>query len=303
MAPLRLLLQEPAAAWRRADTPWRVAYTVGAVLMVIGVAHGLAWVVTGGPWAGPISFRKPFSFGVSFGLTTITLAWFADRLGLRRRAGWWLLMPLVLANTSEVVWVSVQRARGAASHFNFDTPLDSLLFSVMGGFAIMVTASVIVALTIIAFRRRTDDPVLTVAIRAGLLILLVAVAVGGAMIGVGNSRAQQGQTLNLVRWGEAGNMKVTHALGMHGLQVLAGLALWLSAVSLPLGARMRIMWIAIAGYVGLVLAGTLQWLDGRGLSQFGWVDGPLWLLSVATLTGVVAAAVWAARRTPLATAP
>jgi hypothetical protein len=39
------------------------------------------------------------------------------------------------------------------------------------------------------------------------------------------------------------------------------------------------------------------------LSQFGWVDGPLWLLSVVTLTGVVAAAVWAARRTPLATAP
>jgi len=58
--------------------------------------------------------------------------------------------------------------------------------------------------------------------------------------------------------------------------------------------------IAFLGYAGLLLAGTIQWLDGRGLGQFGWLDGPLWLLSIDMLTGVVATALWGARRPPLA---
>ena len=301
MAPLTVLLREPAAAWRRAGAPWRSAYAVGSALMIVGLAHGVAWLVVGGPWEGPVSFRKPFSFGLSFGLATITLAWIADRLGLSRRAGWWLLLPLVLADTSEVVWVSLQRARGVPSHFNLDTPLDSGLYTVMGGLAVMVTASVVVALTVLAFRRRTDDPALTLAFRAGLLILLVAMVGGGAMIGVGNSRAAAGQTTDMVRWGAAGNMKVTHAIGMHGIQVLAGLALWLSAVPLVAATRVRVVRIAVAGYCGMLLAGTLQWLDGRGPGQFGWFDGALWLASVVTLACVAVTALRAARR-PLAAA-
>jgi hypothetical protein len=180
------------------------------------------------------------------------------------------------------------------------TTFDNMLYTVMGGVAIMVTVSVIVVLTVIAFRRQTDDPALTLALRAGLLILLVAMVGGGAMIGVGNSRAAAGQTTDMVRWGAAGSMKVTHAIGMHGIQVMAGLALWLSAVPVVPAARVRIMQFAIAGYVGLLTAGTIQWLGGRGLSQFGWLDGPLWALSVATLAGVAAIAVRATRRPPLA---
>lgn len=302
MAPLAVLLREPATAWRRAGVPWRIAYAVGVVLMVVGLAHGAVWLVVGGAWEGPVSFRKPFSFGVSFGLTTITLAWVADRLTLSRRAGWWLLLPLAVANSSEVLWVSLQRVRGVPAHFNFDTPLDNLLYVVMGGAAIMVTVVVVVALTVSAFRGRTDDPALTLAIRAGLLILVVAMVGGGAMIGVGNARALDGQTTDLVRWGAAGSMKVTHAIGMHGIQVLAGLALWLSAVPLVPAARVRITRIAIAGYTGLLTAGTIQWLDGRGLGQFGWLDGPLWLLSAAALVGVAATALWTAHRRSLAAA-
>ncbi len=298
MAPVAVLMHEPVAAWRRAGMPWRIAYVVGVVLMVVGLVHGAAWLVVGGAWEGPVSFRKPFSFGVSFGLTTITLAWVADRLELSRRAGWWLLLPLAVADSSEVLWVSVQRARGVASHFNFGTPLDNLLFTVIGGGAISVTVVVIVALTVSAFRARTDDPALTLAIRAGLLILLVAMVGGGAMIRVGTSRALQGQASDMVRWGAAGNMKVTHAIGMHGVQVLAGLALWLSAVPLAPASRVRVVWLAVAGYTGLLVAGTIQWLDGRGLGQFGWLDGPLWLLSAAALAGVAATALWTARRPP-----
>lgn len=295
-SPPRVLLREPAAAWRRAPAPWRLAYVVGVALMVVGLAHGIAWLAAGGAWEGPVSFRKPFSFGLSFGLTTITLAWVADRLHLSRRTGWALLFPLALADVSEVAWVSLQRARGVASHFNFDTVLDTALFEIMGGAAIGVAAVVVVAIAVSAFVRRADDPALTLAIRVGLLLLLVAMAGGGAMIGVGTQRALDGQTRDLVGWGTAGNMKVTHALGLHGVQVLSGLAVWLSATGLAAATRRRVVAFAAAGYTGLVAAGTIQWLDGRALSQVGWLDGVLTSASIVTLAGVAVVALRAARR-------
>ena len=48
------------------------------------------------------------------------------------RIGWLLLVLLAVADTAEVVWVSLQRWRGVASHFNNDSALDSL-FLIMGG--------------------------------------------------------------------------------------------------------------------------------------------------------------------------
>jgi len=58
----------------RAGPAQRFAYLTGGVLIVAGVAHGAAWLVAGGAWQGPVSFRKPATFDLSFGLTTITLA-------------------------------------------------------------------------------------------------------------------------------------------------------------------------------------------------------------------------------------
>jgi hypothetical protein len=295
MSPIRTVLAEPAAAWRRGARPWRVAYAVGAVLMAVGLAHGLAWLVVGGAWDGPVSFRKPFSFGLSFGLATITLAWFADRLRLGQATAWALLMPLAVANTTEVAWVSVQRARGVAAHFNFATLVDTVLYVVVGAGAIAVSATVTVVLTVLAFRRRTDDPALTLAIRVGLVLMLTAMIAGGAMISVGNARAETGQTSDLVQWGAAGNMKVTHAIGLHGVQVLAGLALWLSATAMPPARRTITVAAAAAGYSGLLVAGTLQWLAGRALTQPGGLDGVLWLGSIATLAAVALTTLRASR--------
>jgi hypothetical protein len=69
----------------------RACYVVGAVLMASGLVHLGVLVVTGGSWQGPLSWRKPTTFGVSFGLTLITIAWVASYIRLGRRTRNWLL--------------------------------------------------------------------------------------------------------------------------------------------------------------------------------------------------------------------
>jgi hypothetical protein len=207
--------------WDQAGPAQRFACLTGGVLIVAGLAHLAAWLVAGGAWQGPMSFRKPATFGLSFGLTTITQAWVSGRLRVGGRTRW-LLGPLAVADATEVAWVAVQRWRGVASHFNFATTLDAALF-VVGGAAIAVT--VIVALTVLAFTRLQAPPSMAVAIRAGLVILLVAQGVGGWMIGHGVGPASDGATRGLTTIAPAGVMKVPHAVAMHAIQVLPALSL------------------------------------------------------------------------------
>ncbi len=85
---------------RDASPAQRLAYAVGTVLIGVGFLHLLGYVVLGGPWVGPVAWRKPFAFGVSFGLTTVTLAWLSGYQRLGRRLQWCLLAPLAAANSS-----------------------------------------------------------------------------------------------------------------------------------------------------------------------------------------------------------
>jgi hypothetical protein len=285
--------------WRQAHPPQRVAAVVGGALIVAGLAHLAAWLVVGGAWAGPISFRKPTTFGISFGLTTITLAWVVGQLRISDRVGWLLLGPLAVADTFEVLWVSVQRWRGVASRFNFATSLDTRLF-LLGGVAIAVTVTVILVLTVLAFRVMQATPSMALAIRAGLLMLLVGQAVGGWMIQHGVGSAGDGQTIALTTFGAAGVMKVPHAVAIHAIQVLSARAWLLSFATLSERRRMRLVGTATLGYVALVVVSVLQTAAGLAPLDLGAVAALLYLLGVGLL-GVAFLAALLALRDPVPT--
>src|SRR5262249_50852903 len=82
-----------AGEWRQAGPAQRFAYLAGGALVLAGLARLAAWLVAGGAWQGPVSFRKPTT-GISFGLTTVTLAWVTGRLRIADRSRWLLLDPL-----------------------------------------------------------------------------------------------------------------------------------------------------------------------------------------------------------------
>jgi hypothetical protein len=112
------LLAALRGLWADARGYQRPAWLVGALLVAVGLAHAGLWAVAGGSATGAVSWRKPTTFGVSFGLTTVTLGWVGGSLPVRRTVGWVVAGLLGAATTYEVAWVTVQHARGVPAHFN-----------------------------------------------------------------------------------------------------------------------------------------------------------------------------------------
>ncbi|RJL31860.1 hypothetical protein [Bailinhaonella thermotolerans] len=260
--PARSSLLSPLLAhWDGSPGYRRFAYVVGAALIATGVLHAGFGLATGAPVEGPLSWRKPATFGFSFGLTTVTLGWVSSCLRVRPWAGWTGAVLLCASTVVEVAWVALQHARGVPSHFNFATGLDEALL-VGAGVAIGVTNLVIAAMTVAVFVLATVPAPMAWALRAGMVSLLTAQLVGLWMINHGTDLSEAGftpLTRELTVYGAAGAMKVAHAVPMHAIQALTVLAGALAFSGLAVRRQLALVVSAILGYallVGVVLART-----------------------------------------------
>jgi len=233
---------------------------VGVVLVGSGLLHLAIWAVTGGPWEGPVTWRKPILFGVSGGLTSVSLAWAWARLP-RRTADAWLATATAWALLVEVALVDLQSWRGVASHFNRSTPLDSFLYDAMGGLILFVTL-VAIDLTVRFFTQRTTlDPDMLLAARAGLLFLVWSCLLGIWVSVHGDIRMASG--LAPETFGRAGVPKFPHGAVIHALQWLPLLAWAARRAGLPPGRRYVLVASATLGTAVLGGFALVQVLLGR----------------------------------------
>ncbi len=211
----------------------RAAYRVAAVLFLAGLFHLGVFFVDGGPWEGPVSWRKAVTFGLSFGLTLATYAWVGGFLRLR---AFWLGL-FTFASVMEVTLVSLQAWRKVPSHFNEATAFDTVVTRALagGGFVIIVSVT---ALVVTAFRASHLTPSMRLAVRVGASSLAVALVFGGLMI------AERG-----------GSWKLSHGVAMHGVLLLPLLAWLLAFTTWDEPRRTRTVGLASAGYA-LLIAGA-----------------------------------------------
>src|SRR5438093_2182892 len=224
MVPLRSIGGSLWWFWRRGRRAERAGYLVGTLLLVSGLLHLAALVIGGGSWEGPLSLRKAVTFGLSFGLTLITIVWVASFLRLGDRARAMLLGAFSVASVLETTLVSLQAWRGVPSHYNMETTFDALVARSLaaGGFAIV---AIIVTLTIVAFRANPAVPIsLRIAIQVGFVALFTAQIVGAMMILKGMLLVFAGNPQ--AAYATGGTLKPTHGVTMHGILVLPALA-WL----------------------------------------------------------------------------
>jgi hypothetical protein len=230
----------------------RVAYVVGAALLLSGLVHLAILIATGASWEGPLSLRKPMTFGVSFGLTLITIVWVSSFVKLGDRLRTLLIGAFTLACAVETALVTLQAWRGVPSHFNVSTPTDArIAMSLAFGGAVLVL--VILTLTIASFRTNAAVPIsMRVAVRIGFVALSAAQIVGALMIAKGMRLVFAGHPQTAYLTG--GTLKPAHAAMMHGIQLLPVLAYLLSYVDWTEQRRLTVVLAVAAGYLAMAVA-------------------------------------------------
>lgn len=247
---------------------------------------------------------KPFKFAVSTAIYSVTLAWLVGQLVRLRRVGWIAGTIATIGLTIELVIITAFAAAGDTSHFNVTTPLHTAAWSAMA-FSIVAVWVVTLIVAVALFRNRLGDPARTLAIRAGALLAVLGMGLAFLMTGpqgdqISNYQgivgahtvgiADGGPGLPLLGWSTvAGDLRIPHFVGMHGLQALPifAILLELAARRVPVlmdgVLRFRLVATAAATYLAAVGLTAWQALIGQSIVQPG---GPI--LVTAVVLAVVA---------------
>ncbi|MFD7445015.1 hypothetical protein [Streptomyces sp. NPDC059909] len=301
------------SAWHRPLVVFSGAMAVLAVVSAIGLVVDDRVLV-----GSPIWF-KPFKFSVSFIAYCLSLAWMLSLLPRARRVGWWAGTVITVASVIEMAIIVGQVIRGKRSHFNNETPFDSLLFQIMGGTIVVLWVAMLLV-AVLLFRSRLADRASAWALRLGTLIALAGAAIGFLMTqpAPGQSRATSevvgahsvgvadgGPSMPLTGWSTTGgDLRVPHFVGMHALQLLPLLLLALLALAPRFPAlrdervRLRLVLVASGAYAAVFVLVTWQAMRGQPLIH---PDGAT-LGAAALILGCGAAAAYASlRRAPVPT--
>lgn len=167
---------------------------------------------------------KPLKFLISVGIYILTVGYYItfypfSRIKkhiIRNIVAWTLLVENTIVVT--------QATRGVQSHYNTSTALDGILFGMMGILiAINVMVMAFFVIETIRLKLKVSRPIQW-AILAGWLITIFGSWIGGQMIGqmahnVGIEDGGPG--LPLLNWSTvAGDLRVGHFFGLHGLQIV-----------------------------------------------------------------------------------
>ena len=261
------------------------------MLIASGLFHVGVYLFADGGLGGPVSWRKPIEFGLSGGITALSLALLMARLPPVGALAWPCAVAISLF-LPEVALIDLQRWRGVPSHFNDATLFDSAVFGAMG-ILISLVSLAIVALTVWSFVSLRGPTSTALAIRVGMVFLTLGQLLGFAIVTNGTSPGHD--PLNASILGAAGEMKVPHAVALHGLQVLGLLALVLERSALAEAQLLALVLVAIAGYTLAFGVAIGQTFGGRAPADLTPLTLAGSLVAVALLAVAFGAALRAAR--------
>lgn len=221
-------------------------------------------------------WTKPLKFWVSVPLHLATFAVLVQFLPKKVRFSWWiagLAVVSTLAAILEVFPLVSQAARGVASHYNFRTTYDSIMYALMGVGAIFMTLPALIIGLRCMFLKSTEKltPGLKLGISLGFTIgFAIAFFLGFYMSSqpgghwVGGPPTDLGG-LPIFGWSrEGGDLRVSHFFGLHLMQALPFVG-WLADRTFGTE-RATARWIVVLATligVGLSIGTFLQALSGQ----------------------------------------
>lgn len=249
---------------------------------------------------------KPLRFCIAFSVHLMTVWWLAQ-MTRRVESGdvWFGLSALLQAVTAVVEWlcIALQAARGVHSHFNYTTPFDSAIFTVMGlGTAVLLLG---IVLMMVGLVRKPADTVPTTAVLIGLALAVVGGLVGVWMVmptpeqravlqtglrlpwvGSAWSAAPSGLQLAFFGWDlRSGDWRVPHFMALHGLQAIPLLA-WLHVrTGGNPSQRPPHLWLGTLAYVAAVACAIVSTAFARSALDVGSWQGSAVMLALLVFVG------------------
>jgi hypothetical protein len=232
--------------------------------------------------AGLNVWIKPLKFDASVALL---LATYAIGFGLaraddRRRVGVRVAVGLVVVSAVlEIAYITVQAARGEASHFNVSSRWEIVAFQLMGVFAVILTAGAGVAAVLVwraGAKGLGDGLWLGLVVGFGLTFVLgivTGIAIGGNgghfVAAAGALPANDLGGIPVFGWSrDVGDLRAAHFVGLHILQVLP--LVGFAADRLAPRASRPVVLVAALALTGLTVWALAVALSGRSVVPAGW---------------------------------
>lgn len=198
---------------------WSTIYTAILLVSSLGLMTFDSRLVVGAnPWL------KPLKFELSIIVFNLTIGWLLLRLALPPSSARVISWVVAVAMFVEISAIVVQAARGVTSHYNLSTPLNAAIFTAMA-VAIVFNTLAIGWLCALSFWPQAQlAPAVAWGIRLGIVLFLLSSLQGFQIVGnkghtVGASDGGPG--LPMLRWStQAGDLRVAHFIGIHGIQIL-----------------------------------------------------------------------------------
>jgi len=252
---------------------WLMVITT--ILGLIGMALDPRTVLGQSNWA------KTTKFSISLVLYSGTMLWIFGYDTLRPRLSRFILSASAYTLGVEMVLIIFQGARAVPMHFNNTTSFDASLFAIMGMTIVLLWFVNALGVAVLA-AQRVPSRAFAWSLRLGLLIALLGMLEGflmtaptpaqralleadqqTAMIGAHTVGAPDGGPgLPLLGWSTThGDLRIAHFVGLHGLQVIPLLGLFLMLrreAWLTERHKLLLVVIGAAGYLSLVALLTWQ---------------------------------------------
>jgi len=271
-------------------TRWHRPLLILAIVMAgLAVLNVIGALVDPRQVSGADAWLKPLKFALSTGIYSLTLAWLIGRLP----AGTRVTRVATVAGTVAALGLAIELAIingfafvGQSSHFNVTTPFHTVMWAVMAASIVVVWAMTLLV-GILLFRAPLGDAARTLAIRAGVVLALIGMALAFLMTGPKSDQLSHyqgivgahavgvpdgGPGLPLLGWSTVGgDLRIPHFVGMHALQAipLLLLVIELLALRVPLlrdpRRRFRLVLVALIGYAAELAVLTVQALSGQSI--------------------------------------
>lgn len=195
----------------------------GLVCFLLSVVFFILSKTTSTQVFGVNAWLKPLKFSLSIGIYVWTMAWYCHYLPNFNISffNWTIIFLLGF----EIIYIAFQAGKGQLSHYNISTPTYSFIYGLMAIAASLVTIYT-AYIGVLFFTNSFDNlPAYFVwSIRLGIIIFVIFSFEGflmGSRLNHSVGDLNNNSNLFILGWSKTvGDLRVSHFIGMHALQVL-----------------------------------------------------------------------------------